>query len=456
MVNFTTKTEDDEGEFPLESFGLSGFLAITLIAKKRNTKQMFAAERQMRRVRKERMVINMNTEKNLGFATRQIHVGKVKNAAGSLCDPIYQTSTFEFETVEQGGARFALQENGYIYSRLGNPTVATVEAKLASLEGGEAALATASGMGAISSALWSAVVAGDEIIADETLYGCTYALLNHGMAKFGVKVTLTDLTNIDNLKNALSDKTKVVYFETPCNPTLKILDIELIAKTAHEYNPDIRVIVDNTFATPYLQQPLSLGANVVVHSATKYLNGHGDVIAGVIVSDADFIFQCRMFGVKDMTGAVMSPFNAFLMARGLKTLDIRMERHCANAKKVAEFLAAHPAVEKVYYPGLESFEGYEIAKKQMKLPGAMIAIELKADKATTAAALNKLELCTIAVSLGDAETLVEHPATMTHSTYTAEELKAAGISEGLVRISVGLEDPEDIIDDFKAVLDPLV
>jgi len=163
-----------------------------------------------------------------------------------------------------------------------------------------------------------------------------------------------------------------------------------------------------------------------------------------------------MFGVKDMTGAVMSPFNAFLMARGLKTLDIRMERHCANAKKVAEFLAAHPAVEKVYYPGLESFEGYEIAKKQMKLPGAMIAIELKADKAATAAALNKLELCTIAVSLGDAETLVEHPATMTHSTYTAEELKAAGISEGLVRISVGLEDPEDIIDDFKAVLDPLV
>ena len=456
MVNFTTKTEDDEGEFPLESFGLSGFLAITLIAKKRNTKQMFAAERQMRRVRKERMVINMNTEKNLGFATRQIHVGKVKNAAGSLCDPIYQTSTFEFETVEQGGARFALQENGYIYSRLGNPTVATVEAKLASLEGGEAALATASGMGAISSALWSAVVAGDEIIADETLYGCTYALLNHGMAKFGVKVTLTDLTNIDNLKNALSDKTKVVYFETPCNPTLKILDIELIAKTAHEYNPDIRVIVDNTFATPYLQQPLSLGANVVVHSATKYLNGHGDVIAGVIVSDADFIFQCRMFGVKDMTGAVMSPFNAFLMARGLKTLDIRMERHCANAKKVAEFLDAHPAVDKVYYPGLESFAGYEVAKKQMKMPGAMIAIELKADKATTAAALNKLELCTIAVSLGDAETLVEHPATMTHSTYTAEELKAAGISEGLVRISVGLEDPEDVIADFKAVLDPLV
>ena len=398
----------------------------------------------------------MNTEKKLGFATRQIHAGKVENAAGSLCAPIYQTSTFAFSTVEQGGARFAGQEGGYIYTRLGNPSLAAVEAKLASLEGGEAAMAAASGMGAISSALWSAVVGGDEIVADETLYGCTYALLNHGMSKFGVKVTLTDLSDIENLKKNLTDKTKVVYFETPCNPTLKLLDIELIAKTAHAFNPDIRVIVDNTFCTPYLQQPLRWGADVVVHSATKYLNGHGDVIAGMVVGKEDFITQCRMFGLKDMTGAVMSPFDAFLIARGLKTLDIRMERHCANARKVAEFFVNHPAVAKVYYPGLDSFPGHEIAEKQMRLPGGMIAIELKADKATTATALNKLQLCTIAVSLGDAETLVEHPATMTHSTYTAEELAAAGISEGLVRVSVGLEDPEDIIDDFRSVLDALV
>ena len=398
----------------------------------------------------------MNTEKKLGFATRQIHAGKVENAAGSLCAPIYQTSTFAFSTVEQGGARFAGQEGGYIYTRLGNPSLAAVEAKLASLEGGVAAMAAASGMGAISSALWSAVVGGDEIVADETLYGCTYALLNHGMSKFGVKVTLTDLSDIENLKKNLTDKTKVVYFETPCNPTLKLLDIELIAKTAHAFNPDIRVIVDNTFCTPYLQQPLRWGADVVVHSATKYLNGHGDVIAGTVVGKEDFITQCRMFGLKDMTGAVMSPFDAFLIARGLKTLDIRMERHCANARKVAEFFVNHPAVAKVYYPGLDSFPGHEIAEKQMRLPGGMIAIELKADKATTAAALNKLQLCTIAVSLGDAETLVEHPATMTHSTYTAEELAAAGISEGLVRVSVGLEDPEDIIDDFRSVLDALV
>ena len=391
-----------------------------------------------------------------GFATKQIHVGKHENSAGALTTPIYQTSTFEFATVEQGGRRFAGQEAGYIYTRLGNPTVTSVEEKVAALEGGEAALGTAAGMGAISSALWSSVVAGDEIVASDTLYGCTFALLNHGMTKFGVSVKFVDMANLENVKAALSEKTKVVYLETPCNPTLKVVDIEEIAKIAHGYNKDIRVIVDNTFASPYLQQPLKLGADTVVHSATKYINGHGDVIAGFVVGKADFIAKVRMFGLKDMTGAVMSPFDAFLIARGLKTLDIRMEKHCANAMKVAQFLHDHPAVDKVYYPGLEDFEGYEIAKKQMKKPGGMMSIELKADRDTAAAALNKLKLCTIAVSLGDAETLVEHPATMTHSTYTSEELKASGISEGLVRISIGLEDPEDIIADFEQAFAGLV
>ena len=391
-----------------------------------------------------------------GFATKQIHGGKHENSAGALTTPIYQTSTFEFDSVEQGGRRFAGQEPGYIYTRLANPTVAAVEEKVAALEGGEAALGTAAGMGAISSALWSSVVAGDEIVASDTLYGCTFALLNHGMTKFGVSVKFIDMANLEAVKAALSPATKVVYLETPCNPTLKVVDIEEIAKIAHGYNKDIRVIVDNTFASPYLQQPLKLGADTVVHSATKYINGHGDVIAGFVVGKADFIAKVRMFGLKDMTGAVMSPFDAFLIARGLKTLDIRMEKHCANAMKVARFLHDHPAVDKVYYPGLEDFAGYEIAKKQMKLPGGMMSIELKADRDKVAAALNKLQLCTIAVSLGDAETLVEHAASMTHSTYTKEELAASGISEGLVRISVGLEDAEDIIADLKAVLDTLV
>lgn len=391
-----------------------------------------------------------------GFATKQIHVGKHENSAGALTTPIYQTSTFEFDSVEQGGRRFAGQENGYIYTRLGNPTVTAVEEKVAALEGGEAALGTAAGMGAISSALWSSVVAGDEIVASDTLYGCTFALLNHGMTKFGVNVKFVDMAKLENVKAALTPATKVVYLETPCNPTLKVVDIAEVAKIAHGYNKDIRVIVDNTFASPYLQQPLKLGADTVVHSATKYINGHGDVIAGFVVGKADFIAKVRMFGLKDMTGAVMSPFDAFLIARGLKTLDIRMEKHCANAMKVARFLHDHPAVDKVYYPGLEDFAGYEIAKKQMKLPGGMMSIELKADRDKVAAALNKLQLCTIAVSLGDAETLVEHAASMTHSTYTKEELAASGISEGLVRISVGLEDAEDIIADLKAVLDTLV
>ena len=394
--------------------------------------------------------------KNLGFATRQIHAGKHKDPSGALCTPIYQTSTFEFETVQQGGARFAGQEEGYIYSRLANPSLTQVEEKLASLEGGEAGLATASGMGAISSVIWSAVTAGDEILASDTLYGCTYALMNHGLPQFGVNVTFKDFADLDAVKAALNEKTKMVYLETPCNPTLKVIDIAAVAKLAHDYNPNIMVVVDNTFASPYIQQPLALGADVVVHSATKYINGHGDVIAGFIVGSAEFVGKCRMFGIKDMTGAVMSPFNAFLIARGLKTLDIRMERHSNNAMKVARFLHDHPAVDQVYYPGLEDFEGYEIAKKQMKLFGGMMAIELKADREAVANALNKLQLCTIAVSLGDAETLVEHPATMTHSTYTAEELKASGISEGLVRISVGLEDAEDIIADLKSVLDLLV
>lgn len=398
----------------------------------------------------------MENEKNLGFATRQIHVGKVKDATGCLCAPIYQTSTFEFESVEQGGARFAGEEAGYIYTRLGNPSLTQVEMKMASLENGEAALATASGMGAISSAIWSSVVTGNEIVASDTLYGCTFALLNHGVSKFGVDVKFIDMVDVENLKKNLTPKTKVVYFETPCNPTLKVVDIAAIAEAAHTYNPEIRVIVDNTFCSPYLQQPLDLGADVVVHSATKYINGHGDVIAGFIVGKADFITQCRMFGLKDMTGAVMSPFNAFLIARGLKTLDIRMQRHCANAHKIAEFLHDHPAVEKVLYPGLEDFAGHEVAKKQMRDFGGMMSIELKAGRDEVAAALNKLQLCTIAVSLGDAETLIEHAATMTHSTYSAEELQAAGISEGLVRISVGLEDPDDIIADLKSVLDTLV
>ncbi len=394
----------------------------------------------------------MKIESHHGFATRQIHAGKEKNPKGALATPIYQTSTFEFNSVAHGGACFAGQDSGYIYTRLGNPSLEVVEKKVASLEGGEAGLAAASGMGAISSALWTALSAGDEIIADETLYGCTYSLLAHQFGRFGIKTTLRDLSDPENLRAALSEKTKVVYFETPCNPTLKIIDIQAIADMAHAYNPDIKVIVDNTFCSPYLQTPLAFGADVIVHSATKYLNGHGDVIGGFVVGDEEFIAQCGGIGLKDLTGATMSPFNAYLIERGLKTLDLRMDKHCSNAEKIADYLASHPAVTRVYYPGFEDFPGHDIAKKQMRRYGGMISVEFAMSRDETAAAIDNLELCIIAVSLGDAETLVEQPATMTHSAYSPEELKAAGISESLVRISVGLEDAADIIADFERVL----
>ncbi|HNZ62897.1 MAG TPA: aminotransferase class I/II-fold pyridoxal phosphate-dependent enzyme [Bacillota bacterium] len=394
----------------------------------------------------------MKIESHHGFATRQIHAGKEKNPKGALATPIYQTSTFEFDSVKHGGACFAGESEGYIYTRLGNPSLKVVEKKIASLEGGEACLAAASGMGAISSSLWTALSSGDEIIADETLYGCTYSLLAHQFRRFGIVTTFCDLSDPGNLRDALTERTKVVYFETPCNPTLKIIDIESVAGIAHAYNPAIKVFVDNTFCSPYLQTPLAAGADVIVHSATKYLNGHGDVIGGFVVSDEAFIADCTMIGLKDLTGAVMSPFNAYLIERGLKTLDLRMEKHCSNAEKIARYLLGHPAVTRVYYPGFEDFPGHETAKRQMRRFGGMIAVEFNMSRDETAAAIDNLELCVIAVSLGDAETLVEQPATMTHSTYSGEELKASGISESLVRISVGLEDAEDIIADFERVL----
>jgi len=389
-------------------------------------------------------------KENSGFGTKAIHGGKMKDTQyGALTMPIYQTSTFEFDCCEQGGRRFAGEEKGYIYTRLGNPSISAVENKVALLEGGEACAAASSGMGAVSACLWSIAGAGKHILADETLYGCTFALLNHGMTRYGVEVTFVDTSDLEQVKANLKENTVCVYLETPANPNLKISDIQAVAELAHAYNPAIQVVCDNTFASPYLQRPLELGADVVVHSATKYLNGHGDVIAGFVVGTEAFINEVKMFGLKDMTGATLGPFEAFLIMRGLKTMEIRMERHCANAKRVAEYLVKQEKVERVYYPGLETHPGYEIAKKQMQDFGAMISFEVKGGKEGGMKFVNSLSMIPIAVSLGDAETLVQHPASMTHSVYTEEELKAAGISAGLIRLSVGLENAEDIIADLE-------
>ena len=392
--------------------------------------------------------------KKCGLGTTAIHAGTLKNLYGTLAMPIYQTSTFIFDSAEQGGRRFALEEAGYIYTRLGNPTTTVLENKIAVLEEGEAGVAMSSGMGAISSTLWTVLKAGDHIVTDKTLYGCTFALMNHGLTRFGVEVTFVDTSNLDEVKNAMKKNTRVVYLETPANPNLKIVDLEALSKIAHT-NPNTLVIVDNTFATPYMQKPLKLGADIVVHSVTKYINGHGDVIAGLVVTNKELADQIRFVGLKDMTGAVLGPQDAYYIIRGMKTFEIRMERHCANAKKVVEFLNKHPKIEKVYYPGLETHPGYEIAKKQMKDFGAMISFELKGGFEAGKTLLNNVKLCSLAVSLGDTETLIQHPASMTHSPYTKEEREAAGITDGLVRLSVGLENVEDIIADLEQGLEKI-
>ncbi len=401
------------------------------------------------------MQMDKSEMKNMGFATKAVHGGYQKNEVGALATPIYQTSTFIFDSAEQGGRRFALEEEGYIYTRLGNPTNTQLEEKVALLENGEACMSMASGIGAITSCLWTILKAGDHVVAAETLYGCTFAYLNHGLTRYGVDVTFVDTTDPENVRKAMRDNTRVVYLETPANPTLGIADIEAISNIAHQ-NENCMVVVDNTFCTPYIQRPLELGADAVVHSATKYLNGHGDVIAGFVIGKKEFIDEVRLFGVKDMTGASLSPFDAFLINRGIKTLEIRMDRHCENASKVAEFLENHPMVEKVYYPGLKSFSQYELAKKQMKLPGAIISFEIKGGIEEGKKVMNNVKLCNIAVSLGDTETLIQHPASMTHSPYTKEEREASGITDGLIRLSVGLETPEDIINDLKQALDSIM
>ncbi|MBU5307003.1 methionine gamma-lyase [Clostridioides mangenotii] len=397
----------------------------------------------------------MENIKNAKFGTKTVHGGYERDTrTGALTTPIFQTSTFVFDSAEQGGRRFALEEGGYIYSRLGNPTNTQLEEKVALLEGAEACVSTASGIGAITSALWSALKAGDHVVASKTLYGCTYAMFNHGISRYGVEVSFVDASNLEEVKSAMKPNTKVVYLETPANPDLKLIDIKAVSEIAHTVE-GCMVFVDNTFCTPYLQRPLELGADVVVHSATKYLNGHGDVVAGFAAGKLDFINQVRLFGIKDMTGSVLSPFDAYLIIRGMKTLQVRMDRHCASAMEVAKFLEGHEKVTLVNYPGLKSFPQYELAQQQMDKPGGMIAFEVKGGLEAGKKFLNSLELCTLAVSLGDCETLIQHPASMTHSPYTPEERAEAGISEGLIRISVGLEDAEDIIADLKQGLDRL-
>jgi len=388
-----------------------------------------------------------------GFATQAIHHGyDPAEEHGALTPPVFLTSTYAFPSAEAGGELFRGEREGYVYGRTRNPGQALLEDRLAVLERGEAGLAVASGMAAISATLWTLLAAGDRVVIDQTLYGNTFALFTKGLTRFGIDVTIADFTDLDALAGILErQRPKLVHFETPANPNLRIIDIEAVSALAHQFGT--LVMVDNTFASPALQRPLTLGADLVVHSATKFLGGHGDLIAGALIGPKTIIENVRGHGLRYLTGAALSPMAAFLLLRGLKTLELRMARHCSSAQAIAEELVRHPAVARVFYPGLPDSPYHPLAKRQMSAFGGLIAVELKGGYQAGMDFMNRLALATLAVSLGDAETLVQHPASMTHSAYSPEERRRHGIAEGLVRLSIGLETLDDLKADILQALE---
>ncbi len=385
------------------------------------------------------------------FETRVIHEGyKSSQHFDSLAPPLYQTSTYTFANAKQGENRFAGEEEGYIYSRLGNPTVSILEERMASLEGGEAALAFGSGMAAVSAVLFSLTKAGDHILCSQGVYGCTFGLLGLMNEKFAIQHDFSSMSTEEEIRSKLHDHTTCIYVETPINPTMQLIDLEIVVKVAKEKG--IPVVVDNTFCSPYLQRPLELGCDIVIHSATKYIGGHGDVVAGIVVGTTEKMNEIRMTTQKDI-GGIISPFDAWLLLRGLKTLAVRMDRHCESAERVAAFLAGHPAIENVIYPGHSNHPQHHVMKKQMKKAGGMISFTIKGSKADAQKVMDNLMMIKIAVSLGDAETLIQHPATMTHAVVPEESREKMGINDNLLRLSVGLEAVEDICRDLEQALD---
>ncbi|MGP8012458.1 MAG: trans-sulfuration enzyme family protein [Halobacteriota archaeon] len=385
-----------------------------------------------------------------GINTKLVHAGERPSPdTSALAPPIYQTSSFAIDEILPSG----IKRGKYVYSRLSNPTLTTLELKMAALEGGDAAVSFASGMGAVSAIMLTLLKCGDHLIADPVLYGSTYDLLKKGAPRLGFEVSFVDTSNPENVAEAVKDNTKLVFFETPANPTLKLVDIRKVAAIASEHR--VKTIVDNTFLTPYYQKPLELGADIVVHSATKYLNGHGDALGGIVVSSYEEAVTIRKGVLRDM-GAVLSPFNAFLILRGLRTLALRMERHAQNATELAAFLKEHEAVKQVLYPGFDqNLESNPNLKKQMAGFGGMLAFKIRGGVDSAVTFLNTLKLCTVAVSLGDTATLIEHPGLMTHAVIPKEDREMLGITDDLIRLSAGLEDVADIKADLKQALDAI-
>jgi methionine-gamma-lyase len=385
----------------------------------------------------------------MGFNSKLIHAGADKDQFGSATVPIYQSSTFGFKSADDAAKCFLGEKDGFIYTRVSNPTIQALERQIAILEGGFGGIATSSGMGAVSTIYMSLLKQGDHMISTSAVYGSSRVVMESYFSKFGVESTYITTSNIENLKKAIKPNTKVLYIETPSNPTMEVTDIEACVALAREHN--IITVIDNTFCSPYLQRPLEYGADIVLNSMTKFINGHADVVAGMIVARNEELYTALHATMINM-GCNMDPHQAYLVLRGVKTLAIRIERAQQNAMKIAKHLESHPKVEWVKYPGLKSHPQYELAKKQMSGPGTMICFELKSGFNAGKTLMNNVKLAMLAVSLGGIETLIQHPASMTHSNLSVEAKEKANITQGLVRIAVGIEDVEDIIADLDQAL----
>ncbi|MFC2171408.1 trans-sulfuration enzyme family protein [Acidobacteriota bacterium] len=402
-----------------------------------------------------------------GFSTRALHAGEHLGQppqSRNHTNAIFQTSTFVFQNAEEGKALFEGAKKGYIYSRMGNPTVLVLEAKINALEGKEAKLrdpenirvstvAFPSGMAAISSTCLAILGPGDTVIRGDVLYGCSDDLFTRQIPRYQINVHEVDTSDLNAFQRMMEahPKTKLVFFETPTNPTMKVTDIASLCDIAHGVNPDVLVAVDNTFATPYLQRPLALGADIVLHSTTKYICGHGTVVGGVVTTINDK-FKDHLYDYMKDIGPVPSPFDSWLVNLGLKTLPLRMERHCSNAMAIARFLERHPKVSYVAYPGLQTSPYHDLARKQMSGFGGMIAFELVGGYEAGVNLMNNARVFTLAVSLGCVDSLIQHPASMTHASVEESRRLKAGITSGLVRLSVGIEDLEDLIQDLDQAL----
>lgn len=388
---------------------------------------------------------------NVKFDTVEVHAGEPCDTYGSLIPPIYQTSTFYFDSTDDAVEACGDYAESFAYSRITNPSLDYMEQKLAALEHGKGAVSYASGMGAVAGALFAALKCGDHVIFTKAKYSGTEDITSDWLPRFGIEHDSFQADHLEELEPLIKPNTKVIYVETPANPTMVLVDLAEVAKIAHRHGA--KVFVDNTFATPYNTNPLDLGVDVVIHSLTKYIGGHGDLLGGAVISnDTEFLRQCRL-GTLMHFGAVMAPFTAFLVCRGMKTLGVRMRQHNEeNALKIARWLEADPRIETVRYPFLESNPQYDIAKKQMRGGGGMISFDVKGGLEAGKKFINSLKLCTLAVSLGDTETLVEQAAAMTHTMIPKEVREAAGITDGMIRMSVGLEDPDDIIADLDQAL----